>query len=99
MRCNCEHRHPAAVAVEEAVYEVQVAGPAAACANGEFAGQMRLGTCCERSTFLMTDVHPVYRLQAPERIGKAVQGIADNAVDALHPLLLEGLCDVIGHRS
>ena len=37
------HRHAAAVAIEQAVDQVQVAGSAASGADGELAGEVRLG--------------------------------------------------------
>jgi len=43
------------VAVEQAVDEVEVAGTAAAGADGELTRQMRLGACCESRDLLVPD--------------------------------------------
>src|ERR1700744_2153512 len=42
--CDGENGHAAAMAIEEAVDEVQIAGAAACSADGEGAGEMRVGS-------------------------------------------------------
>ena len=54
-----EHRHARAVAIEEAVDEVQIARAAAAGADGELARQMRLGARRERGDLLVPDMNPL----------------------------------------
>ena len=78
-----QHRHAAAMAVEQAVDQMQVARPAAAGADRQLAGQMRLGTRGKGTGLLVPHVDPVDGSQAPQRIGEAVQRIADDAIDAL----------------
>ena len=80
-----EHRNARAVAVEQAVDEVQVARAAAARAHRQRAGQMRLGAGGESRDLLVTDVDPLDRLAAPERIGDRIEAVADNPVDPLDP--------------
>ena len=53
-----QHRNPVAVAVVQAVDQVQVAGPAAAGADGELAGDLRLGAGGERGRLLVAHMHP-----------------------------------------
>ena len=91
-----QHRHAAALAVEQAVDQVQVARAAAAGADGELAGQVRLGAGGEGAGLLVPHVDPVDRLGAAQRIGEAVQRIAGDAVDASHAGGLQGLDDEVG---
>ena len=44
MRGDRENRHPAAMAVEQSIDQVQVAGPAAACTHRKRSGQIRFGS-------------------------------------------------------
>ena len=53
-----EHRHPVAMAIEQAVDEMQVAGPAAAGADGERPGHLRLGAGGEARHLLVAHMHP-----------------------------------------
>ena len=54
-----QHRHAAAMTVEQAVDQVQVAGPAASGADRELAGEMRLGARGEGGGLLVPHVDPV----------------------------------------
>ncbi len=47
------------MAIEQAVDEMQIARPAAAGADGELAGQMRLGAGREGGDLLVADVDPL----------------------------------------
>ena len=73
VRGDRQHRHAAAIAVEQAIDQVQVARPAAAGADRELAGEVRLGTGGEGAGFLVAHVHPFDRLVPAQRIGDAVQ--------------------------
>jgi hypothetical protein len=53
-----QDRHSAAVGVEQAIDQVQVARPAAAGTHGQFAGQGRLASRCERGGLLVAYVLP-----------------------------------------
>src|SRR5262245_22332966 len=77
-----QHRHAAAMAVVEPVDEVQVARTAAARADGELAGEMRLGAGGEGRGLLVTHMNPVDALDATQRVGEPVERIAYDAVDA-----------------
>src|SRR3981189_1033602 len=63
---------------------MQIAGAAAAGANGKLTGQMGLGTCREGRDLLVPDVHPFDLALAAQRVGEPVQAIADDAVNSLH---------------
>ena len=69
LRRNGKHRHARAVAIEQAVDEVQVAGPAAAGADRELARQMRFGTGRESGDLLVPDMDPFDLALPADRIG------------------------------
>ena len=83
VRGDREHRDARAVAVEQAIDEVQIARPAAARADGELAGQMRLGAGRERRDLLVPDMDPLDLALPAQRVGQAVEAIADDAIDPL----------------
>src|SRR5258705_7456401 len=94
---NGKHRYPRAVAIEQSVDEMEIAGSAAAGANCKLACQMGLGTGREGCHLLMPDMHPVDLALAPERIGQAVQAVADNAINSLDAGRDEDLRKLIGY--
>ena len=94
-----QHRHAAALAVEQAVDQVQVAGAAASGADGELAGEVRLGAGGEGGRLLVPHVDPVDLLLPAQRIGEAVQRIAHHAVDALHAGDAQGFGHQVGDRA
>ena len=53
-----EDRRSAAVAVEQAVDQMQISRSAAPGADSQFAGQLRLRAGCECSGLLVPDMHP-----------------------------------------
>src|SRR3984893_18351125 len=97
LRRNRKHRNARAVAVEQAVDEVQIAGPAAAGTNGELTRQMRLGTSREGRDFLMADVDPLDLALSPQRVSEAVEAIADNAIDPLDASRSQGPHELISY--
>ena len=96
--CDGQARHAVAVAVEQAVDQVHVAGPATAGADGEFAGQVGLGASREGAGLLVAHMDPVDLLHAAKRIGEAVQGVPGDAVDPLHAGGAKGLGHQVGNR-
>ena len=90
-------RRPRAVAVEQAVDEVQIAGAATARADGEFARQMRLGASREGSDLLVPDVDPLDLALSSQSVGEGIEGIADYAIDPLDARGCEGLRELISH--
>src|ERR1700693_3125094 len=85
------------MAVEQPVDEVQIAGPAAASTNGEFTGQVRFGAGREGCDLLVPDVNPLDLALSSQRVGEAVEAIADNAIDPLDARCSQGLCELIGY--
>ena len=76
-------RDPRAVAVEQAVDEVQIAGAAAPGADGDLARQMRFCARREGCDFFVPDMNPFDFALAAKRVSQAVQAIADNAINSL----------------
>ena len=83
LRGDGQHRHPRAVAVEQAVDEMQVAGSAASGTHREFTCQMRLGTGREGGDFFVPDMDPLDLALAAQRFGQPIQAVADDAIDPL----------------
>jgi hypothetical protein len=71
------------MAIEQAVYEMQIAGSATTGADGKLSGQMRFGTRGESRRLFMPHMDPFNLALAPKRVGQPVQTIADNAIDTL----------------
>ena len=82
--CNGQNRHATALAIVEAVDEVQIAGPATSRADGQLSGQRGFGSGSEGSRLLMSHTHPLDAIAHPDRVGDAVERIARHAVDALY---------------
>jgi len=97
LRRNRKHGHARAVAVEEAVDEVQVARPATARANSEFARQMRLGASRKGSDLLVPDMDPLDFALSSQSVGEAIETIADYAIDPLDARGREGLHELISY--
>ena len=97
LRGDAEHGHARAVTVEQTVDEVQVARPAAARADRELAGQVRLGAGRERGDLLVPDVHPLDLPLPADGVGQTVQAVADDTVDALDTCSGEGFRELVSH--
>src|SRR5438046_7878594 len=87
------------MALEQAVDQVQVAGPAAAGADRELASEMGLGTGGEGRSLFMADVNPVDALAAAQRIGESVERVADDTVHTFYAGLLQCFSHEIGSCS
>jgi hypothetical protein len=104
---DAEHRDPRAMTIEQSIDEVQIAGSAAACADGEFSRQMRLGAGRECGDLLMAYVEPLDLAVAAHGIGQSIEAVADDAIDALdtrgsqrfHELVSNDLCHDAPFRS
>nr|GEU28584.1 hypothetical protein [Tanacetum cinerariifolium] len=95
VRGYCEYRHAAALAVEQAVNQVQVAGTAAARAHGQLAGEVRIGAGCKGSAFLVAHVDPGDALLAAQRVRETIERIAHHAVDAPDARLGQGAGQIL----
>ena len=58
---------------------------------------MRVGAGGEGGDFLVADVQPVDPAMAAERVGEAVEAVADDAVDPSHAGRGEGLDHLVGN--
>ncbi len=84
------------MAVVEAVDQVQIARAATAGADRQLAGQMRFGADGKSGDLFVAEVQPGDAAVAPQSISKAVQAVADNAINALHTGGGEGLDHLVG---
>jgi hypothetical protein len=82
---NCENRHGAAMAIEQAVDEVKVARAATPGADSELAGDVRLGAGGEGRHFLVADVNPLDGFLSAYLVGYPIERIADDPIDSLDP--------------
>jgi hypothetical protein len=80
MRGNGKNGDARALAIEQSVDEMQIAGSAASRTNGKVAGKMSLGAGRESGNLFVTHVEPLDFALASNRIGEAVQAIADDSV-------------------
>ena len=99
LRGDREHRHPRALGVEETVDQVQVARAAAAEADGQIAGQLRLGCGGEGTGLLVADELPVEVPVPAHRFGEAVEGVTGHAVGVADPVGPQGGDDVVRDRG
>src|SRR5437763_15522542 len=83
---DAEHGDARAVAIEQAIDEVQIARPAAARADGQLSRQMRLGAGRECGNLLVPYVEPLDPAMAADGIRQPIEAVADVALDALDPL-------------
>ncbi len=97
VRGDGEHRHTRAVAVEQAVDQVQIARAAASRADRELAGQMRLGSGREGRNLLVPDMEPLDLALPADGVGQAVQAVTDNTVNALDACRCERFRELVGN--
>jgi hypothetical protein len=62
---------------------MQITRAAAAGADGQFSGQMGFGAGGEGRALLMAHMDPLDGSLTAQRVGKSVERIADDAIDAL----------------
>jgi hypothetical protein len=77
------------LAIEQAVDQMQVARTAAASTDRKAAGEMGLCSRCESGSLFVPHVDPVNRLSPSQCVSKAVERVADNAVNPLYAGLLK----------
>ena len=72
-------------------------GPQLPAQTARLAGDMRVGAGREGRDLLVADVQPLDAAMAPQRVGKTVQAVADDAVDPLHAGGGERLDHLVGN--
>ena len=95
LRGNRQHRRAAAVRIEQAVDEMQIAGAARPGADREFARDLRFARGREGGDLFMPDVNPVDRLSLAQRVGEAIEAVAYDTEDALDAGLRQRLHDKV----
>jgi hypothetical protein len=76
---------------------VQIAGAAAAGADGKFAGQVRLSASRESRDFFVPNVDPLDFALPAYRVGQAVEAVTDDAVDAFDACGRKSLCELVSN--
>ena len=99
LRGDRQDRHPAALGVEEAVDQVQVARAAAAEDDGELTGQLGVGGGREGCRLLVADQAPGDGPVASHGLGEAVERVPRHPVGAGHPVGPERGDDVVCDRA
>src|ERR1700739_1529625 len=99
LRRDRQHRRTRAMSLEQPVDQVQISRATAARAHRKAAGQVRFGRRGERGHLLVPYMDPFDLALPPQRIGNAVQAVADDAVDSLHPGNGKGLNQLISDGS
>ena len=92
-----QHRHPVALAVKQAVDEMQVPRTARPRADSKLAGDMGLRSGGKRCHLLVPRPHPTDFLLPMKAVAQSVEGVARDAPDALDTSLCQGPRDVIGN--
>ena len=72
LRGNAEDGHARSMTIEKTVDEMEIAWSAAACADGKFASQMRLGARCKSGDLFMPDMDPLDFGLLAKRVGEPV---------------------------
>ncbi len=103
LRGDGKHGNPRALAVVEAVDEMQVAGSAAAEHYRELIGKVRVGSRGKGGRLFMPHVNPSHLRMLSQRIGDGVSGVARQPINALDSSLrqcfYQYLCDIHGLSS
>src|SRR6266849_2954818 len=95
MRRDGQHRDAVAVAVVEAVDQVQVARATGTSTDSERAGEVGVGPGCESRRLLVTNMHPLDLALAAKCIGQPVQAISNDAVNPLDAGGFKGFGELI----
>jgi hypothetical protein len=82
MRGDRQHWHATALRVEQAVDQMEIARPAAACTHRQLSGQRRVGGRRERRGLLVTYVLPSDFTGTPDRVGETVEAVPWQPVHA-----------------
>src|SRR5271168_2995546 len=83
MRGDSQNRYAAALAIEQAVDQMQVARTAAAGTDRKASSEMGLCSRSECGSLFVPHVDPVNRLSPSQGVGKAVERVADNPINPL----------------
>ncbi len=97
VRGDGQHGHAAALGVEQAVDQMQVAGPAAARADRQLPGERGVGGRREAGGLLVTHMLPRHFGRAPDGVGEPVEAVPRQPVDAANAADCQCGDDVIGN--
>ncbi|SVK54523.1 Uncharacterised protein [Acinetobacter baumannii] len=97
VRGDRQHRHMVAVAVEQAVDQMQVAGAAGTGAHRQLAGELGFGAGGEGGHLFMAGAQPSDGAHAVQAVAEAVERIAGHAPNAFYAGLIQRFGDQCGY--
>ena len=83
--------------IEQAIDQMQIAGPTGAGADRKLACDVSFARCRERRHFLVPDMHPFDGAAASQGLGKTIETVADDSEDSLDPGLLQRRDEKVGN--
>src|SRR5437016_12524300 len=89
LRRNGEHGNSAAMAIVEAVDQMEIARAAASGTHRQLFCQLCFRAGSERRCFFVSDRYPFQIFPRTNGIGKAVESITDQSVHSLHAILCQ----------
>src|ERR1019366_3314186 len=96
LRGDRQDGNAAALTIMESIDEMEIARPAASCADRKFACNLRFATSREGRDLLVPNHHPVDAIVSADGIGKSVERVTGDSVDTLYSSSQECLYDYIG---
>jgi hypothetical protein len=82
LRSNGQNRDPAAVTIEQAVNQMDIARPATSRADRQFTGEMGLGTGGKGSRLFVAYVNPFDFLVPADLLKDSIEGISHDPINS-----------------
>jgi hypothetical protein len=97
LRSDRKDWHTIAVAIEQAIDEMKVAGTATARTDRKFSGKVGFSASSERRYLLVPRVQPFDLALAADHICESIQAVADDAVNSLYACIHQSLDEDVGY--
>jgi hypothetical protein len=97
LRGDGENRNTTAMAVIEAIDQMEIAGAATPRAHRQISGQMRFSASCKSGSFFVSYMDPLEIVAGVNRIRDAVEGVAGQSVDSPHSRICEYVDEQFSH--
>ena len=94
---DAQNRHTRAMRIEKPIDEMEVAGPATAGADRQFAGEMSLACGGKRRHLFVPHMNPFDLALAAQRVGQPVETITDDSVNAFDARLCENFGKLVSN--
>ena len=99
MRSDGQHRRHAPMGIEQTVNEMQISRAAASRANGQFVGELPLGSRRKCRCLFVADMNPLNSAIAVKGVSHRIKTVADDAGNLPHPSLSQPCDQFFGHCS